>query len=205
MKRISFHFDSCGGQNRNQYVASVLMHSVQPLPLEEISLNFLKTGHTQIECDSMHAAIEQAKKNVTVYTVGEWCDVVRLARRHKSYVIQQLNFCSFYDLEKLKNKVIVNRNKDDTGETVNWMKIHSLRYLKDQPFTFLCSYNPLGKYHKVITKVVQGCKSKPATLVQLYRKQLGISAAKKKDLVRLCETGVIPTEVQHWLKNLPVE
>ena len=205
VKRISFHSDSCGGQNRNQYVASVLMHSVQSLPLEEITLNFLETGHTQMECDSMHAAIEQSKKTVSVYTVGEWCNVIRLARRHKPYVIHQLNFSSFYDLEKLKNQVIVNRNKDTTGETVNWMKIHSLRFLKDQPFSFLYSYDPLEEYRKVITKVVQGRKPKPATLVQLYRKQLGISAAKKRDLVHLCETGAIPIEVQHWYKNLPVE
>ena len=119
VKRISFHSDSCAGQNRNQYVASVLIHSVHLLPLEEIILNFPKTGHTQMECDLTHAAIVQSKKNVSLYTVGEWFNVIRLARCHKPYVIHLLNFYSFYDLEKWKNKVIVNRNKHATGETVN--------------------------------------------------------------------------------------
>ena len=87
VKSVSFHSDSCGGQNRNQYVASVLMHSVQSLPLEEITLNFLETGHTQMKCDSMHAAIELAKKNVRVYSQREWYNVIHMARRHKPYVV----------------------------------------------------------------------------------------------------------------------
>ena len=74
-----------------------------------------------------------------MYTAGDWCNVIRPARRHKPYVIHQEKFSSFYDLEKLKNKVIVDKNKDTTSETVNWMKIHSLRFLKDQPFSFLYS------------------------------------------------------------------
>ena len=204
VKSISFYSDSCGGQNRNQYVASLLMHSVQSLPLEEVTLNFLEPGHTQMECDSMHAAIEHSKKNVSVYTLGEWCNIIRLARRHKPYIIHQLNFSSFYDLEKLKNQVMVNRNKNSSGETVNWLKIHSLKFCKDQPLSFLYSYDPIGDYQRVITKVERGRQAKPATLVQLYTKQLGISAAKKKDLVHLCQTGAIPMEVQHWYMNLPV-
>ena len=99
MKRISFHSDSCGGQNRNQYVVSVFVHSVQLLLLEETALNFFETGHTQMECDSIHAAIEQSKQNVSVYAVGDWCNVIRPARHHKPYVIHQENFSSFYDLE----------------------------------------------------------------------------------------------------------
>ena len=43
----------------------------------------------------------------------------------------------------------------------------------------------------------------PATLVQLYSKQLEISAAKKKDLMQLCETGTIPVVVQHGHVHLP--
>ena len=182
VKRVSFHSDSCGGQNRNQDVASVLMHSVQSLPLEEITLNFLETGHIQMECDSMHAAIELAKKNVRVYPQREWYNVIHMARRHKPYVVYQLDFSSFFDLEKVKNDLIVNRNKNTDGATVNWMEIHSIRFKKDSPFSFLYSYEPMGEYRKVVTKVQRGRRSKPAALVQLYKKQLGITAAKKRTL-----------------------
>ena len=180
VKRVSFHSDSCNWQNRNQYVVSVLTHSVQSPPLEEITLNFLKTGHTQMECDSMHAAIELAKKNVRVYSQREWYNVIHMARRHKPYVVYQLDFSSFFDLEKVKNDLIVNRNKDTGGATVNWMEIHSIRFKKDSPFSFLYSYEPMGEYRTVVTKVQRGRRSKPAALVQLYKKAARNHSSQKK-------------------------
>ena len=63
----------------------------------------------------------------------------------------------------------------------------------------------MGEYSKVVTKVMRGRNAKPATLVQLYGKQLPISAAKKKDLLHLFQTGAIPVEVQQWYMNLPAE
>ena len=75
------------------------------------------------------------------------------------------------------------------------MEIHNIRSKKDSPFSFLYSYEPVREYRKVITKVQRGRRSKPAALVQLYKKQLGITAAKKKDLVQLCQTGAIPDDV----------
>ena len=152
VKRVSFHSDPCGRQNRNQYVASVLMHSVQSLPLEEITLNFLETGHTQMECDSMHAAIELAKKNVLVYSQREWYNVTHMAHRHKPYIVHKLDFSSFFDLKKVKNYLIVNRKKDTDGATVNWMEIHSIRFKKDSPFSFLYSYKPMGNTAKLLRK-----------------------------------------------------
>ena len=130
----------------------------------------------------MHAAIELAKKNVRVYSQREWYNVIHMARRHKPYVVYQLDFSSFFDLEKVKNDLIVNKNKDTDGATVNWMEIHSIRFKKDSPFSFLYAYEPMGEYRKVVTKVQPGRRSKPATLVQLYTKQLAITAAKKRTL-----------------------
>lgn len=204
VRRVSFHADSCGGQNRNQYVAAALMHHVQTSTIDEITLNFLETGHTQMECDSMHSAIENAKKNVKVYTIGEWCNVITLARRSKPYTIHRMNYSSFYDLNKLNNELITNRNKNTIGETVNWMKIHSLRFFKEEPYSFFYLYEPsYEEYGQVNTKLKRGRRTKH-TLVKLYQRQLGISAAKKTDLTQLCQNGSIPEEVQHWYLNLPV-
>ena len=97
-----------------------------------------------MECDSMHAAIELAKKNARVYSQREWYNVIHMTRRHKPYVVYQLDFSSIFDLEKVKNDLIVNRNKDTDGATVNWMEIHSIRFKKDSPFSFLYSYEPMG-------------------------------------------------------------
>ena len=157
-----------------------------------------------MECDSMHSAIEHAKKNVKVYTLADWCNVIRLARRSKPYQIHRMNFSSFYDLDKLNNELITNRNRNTLGETVNWMKIHSLKFCKEQPYSFLYSYEPAEQeYRQVYTKLKRGRRTKH-TLVGLYQQQLRITAAKKADLTQLCHNGSIPDEVQHWYLNLPV-
>lgn len=60
---VSLFCDTCGGQNRNQQVAAVLMYAVKHLShLNRLELKFLESGHSHMECDSMHSAIESAKK-----------------------------------------------------------------------------------------------------------------------------------------------
>ena len=68
IKHVILYSDACSGQNRNQFTATVLMHAVVNLPtIEIIDHKFLESGHTQMECDSMHSAIEFAKKKTDIY------------------------------------------------------------------------------------------------------------------------------------------
>lgn len=64
VKAVSLFSDTCGGQNRNQFMAALLLYIVQTYPIEIIEHKFLESGHTKMEVDSMHAAIEFAQKNV---------------------------------------------------------------------------------------------------------------------------------------------
>jgi len=100
VRKVSLYSDSCGGQNRNRFMASVLLYSVRRTRLEEITLNFLETGHTDMECDSMHSAIEGRKKNLCISHPAEWCTVILNARRksHKPYTLHQLKHRDFYNL-----------------------------------------------------------------------------------------------------------
>jgi len=40
-------------------VAALMLHAANTLPIDVTEHKFLIPGHTQMECDSMHAAIEQ--------------------------------------------------------------------------------------------------------------------------------------------------
>ena len=75
----------------------------------------------------------------------------------------------------------------------------------DEPLSFQYSYEPMGEYQKVVTKVARGRRAKTAALMPLYMRPLGISKAKKTDLIHLCQMGATPAEVQHQYRNLPVE
>ena len=81
IKHVILYSDACAGQNRNQFIATCLMHAVTTLPnIETIDHKFLESGHTQMECDSMHSAIEFARKKTEIYVPQQWSTVIRMAR-----------------------------------------------------------------------------------------------------------------------------
>lgn len=60
---VVLYSDACGGQNRNRIIATCLLHSVTTIPnIKTIDHKFLESGHTHMEVDSMHSAVEFAKK-----------------------------------------------------------------------------------------------------------------------------------------------
>lgn len=104
---VSFFSDSCGGQNRNRYVASLLKYATTVLSnVEIIDLKFLEVGHTDMEVDSMHSVIERAKKNKNIYSPLEWPNIIRDSKRQSKYDVNILEFDDFIDLKKLKDEYI---------------------------------------------------------------------------------------------------
>lgn len=105
-KHVSFFSDSCGGQNRNRFIASVLKVAVAILPLDCIDLKFLEVGHTQMEVDAMHSVIERHTKSLTVYSPLEWPNIVRGSKRNKPYIVNDIIYQDVFDLKKLKKDFI---------------------------------------------------------------------------------------------------
>ena len=65
---VTMYSDSCGGQNRNIFFSTMLLQTVSELKAKgknlTINHKFLEAGHTHMEADSIHAAIEKTEKNV---------------------------------------------------------------------------------------------------------------------------------------------
>lgn len=54
--------DTCGGQNRNKFVATAMLFAVNTKEhLQTVDLKFMESGHSYLEADSMHATIERAR------------------------------------------------------------------------------------------------------------------------------------------------
>ena len=94
MTEVTLYSDTCGGQNRNQNIAAMFMYAVQhSTTLKCITHNFLESGHSHMEYDYMHAAIEHEKKYV--FTMLDWISVFgRTSRRHK---VKNFHYEDFYD------------------------------------------------------------------------------------------------------------
>ncbi|CAG5055758.1 unnamed protein product [Parnassius apollo] len=111
--------DTCGGQNRNQFVAALLLWAVQKIDhLKVIEQKFLESGHTQMEADSMHSSIEFAKKNTSVFSMMEWISIFKRARRRQSikidgkkmtrepYHVKEFKYDEFLDLKHLAGEIM---------------------------------------------------------------------------------------------------
>jgi len=65
VKHVIVTSDSTVAQNRNQYITSLLLVAVLCLPnIETIEQKFLEPGHTEMEVDSMHSAIDFQRKHL---------------------------------------------------------------------------------------------------------------------------------------------
>lgn len=66
VKEVVLYSDTCGGQNRNQFVTIGLWYAMSKnTSLVKVSQKFFEKGHSVTECDSMHAAIEHSRKTKT--------------------------------------------------------------------------------------------------------------------------------------------
>ena len=78
-KHETLYSDSCGGQNRNRFFATALLYALnESTSIESIDHKFLESGHTEMEGDSIHAAVEHAKQNIPVFVPNDWLTVCHL-------------------------------------------------------------------------------------------------------------------------------
>ena len=94
-----------------------------------------------MECDSMHAAIEFAKKKTEIFVPRQWATVIRMARRKDPYMIVPLKFGDIYDFKDFTKKYIKFRKEDVNGKKVNWLQIKWIRYTQENPDCIMFKYN----------------------------------------------------------------
>lgn len=170
----------------------------------------MESRHSYMEVDSMHTAIESAKKFVNVYCVNDWITIFKTARSHRNknkrsdpYIVKELKFNDFVDLKSLADKIIKNETHNKDKEKVSWLHIKCMRYEKSQPGIILYKYNYSDEFKKLFVfgrgrpPIIN-----PLHLSNLYKKELPITQLKKRDLMKLCNTGVIPTEYHTWYNSL---
>lgn len=184
---VMFYSNCCTGQNRNRFVAVALLHAVNRTPnIQIIDHKFLESGHTQMESDSIHAAIETAKKCTEVFVPSQWDTVIRLARKKRPYTVVPLKYFDFLNLKPLANFLLSANAVDAKGQRVHWMKIRWLQFRKSDPHDIFFKYQFDGEFHSIKIKSSRKTKAVTAPVPQLYSAKLPVSSAKKADLVSLC-------------------
>lgn len=205
IRHVVLYSDCCSGQNRNKFLASGLLHTISHSPhIEIIEQKFLESGHTQMECDSMHSAIEHAKRQTTLYVPEQWDTIFQMARRQNPYVVVPMRFDNFYDLKKFANDTFKNFKTTVDGDTVNWLKVKVLKVQKSNPDQILVKYD-FDDSNFLCINVKRAQRGRPKSgdkLPMKYQNKLPISVAKKNDLLDLCKGLVIPEIYWQYYDNL---
>ena len=180
--------DSCGGQNRNIVIAAFWSHVVQELDVDCIDHIFMVSGHSYLPCDEDFGVDDKEKrKNETVFTLGEWIDIAKRARKKgEKFDVAEMQKTTFLNFRSLVQR-LVNRKVNMQREKVEWMKIRWTRFRKDNPYKMMYKYTvDDDEEFKVVSfeKKSKGCQQQQPilNLPMLYPSGRLISHAKFKDI-----------------------
>lgn len=96
-KEIIIFSDGCTYQNRNSILGNALLdHAINSG--QTITQKFLERGHTQMECDSVHSAIERKLKKRPIHLPSNYITVTEQARKKPfPYEAKWMYFDGFTD------------------------------------------------------------------------------------------------------------
>lgn len=107
---IIIYSDSCSGQNKNQFLYTMFYSLAMRLKLTIIH-RYLEKGHTQMECDSVHARVEKKIKKQEIFTPSQYYGFMRTAKVKKP----------IYKVHEVKQNEIFNYRT--LAKHMNWSKV----------------------------------------------------------------------------------
>lgn len=220
--------DSCGGQQKNYHFSSMCFSALEAHPnLHTIDHVYFEPGHSEMESDSVHSKIETKAKNRPVYIPTDWEQLIRLARSKPSpYIVIKLQHDDFLNFNVEQDQFVPEKtiekgrkkNSSDNNDGTNidgntkikfndcvWFQYR--RSEKNKIFV-KTDYEVNGEFMTLVRKRKRGLKKiapddlLPPPIIQ-YNDRLCISDAKKKNLLHLCEQGLVPRAYKNFFELLP--
>lgn len=192
-KPIIIWTDGCTYQNRNCVLSSALLKFSKNNGIV-IEQKYLEKGHTQMECDTVHALIERKLKNRVIYLPSDYVAASKEARQNpRPYEVKYLShdFFSDYANEKLCTSI--------RPGTLKVTDIRCIKYLPEGKIMYKCNfseeYKDLPQRIKPFKKIANYLPPK------LYNTRLKIKSSKWRHLQELRQ--VLPKEYHSFYDNLP--
>jgi hypothetical protein len=208
-----FYSDNCSGQNRNRFVFGMYARYAKIKKIT-ITHRFLEQGHTQMEADSVHALIEKAKKNVTVFVPQQWYALMSAAKKKGTpYQVYEMDQPDFFDFKDFVERTNWTKNSD--SEKIAWSKVKEVTVKATEPNVMLYKLNFLDEDYKRcimydISPIMPSTRKRKVIkpfdfcepLKNAYNGKLPIKTAKYKDLISLCTANIIPSIYHQFFRSL---
>lgn len=196
---IIIYSDGCTAQNRNSVLANALLYLSDKYDIL-ITQKFLEKGHTQMECDSVHSAIETCLKNKEIYLPSDYLRITKLARIKNPYLVKTMDYDFFKnyghkDFLKYASIRPSRINNDDRAIVTN---IRALKYWDGQ-ISFKLSFCDEDFYPFPIRPKKVDFKN--VIFPPLYQSPLPITKKKYDNLQSIKAT--IPKDCWSFYEQLP--
>lgn len=189
--------DGCGYQNRNVCVSNTFIHLANEFNIN-ISQKFLVSGHTQMECDSMHSLIE--RKIVTdIYTPRDYIIIMKTARINPFPF--SVNEICYNDVTRLNGQYLQSIRP---GRKVGDPTVHSLRglmYTKDRQVLYKLTFHENSSWQNLPQRI--NWPNVPYSFVRLFESPIKLRESKFRDLMSM--KSILPKNVHSFYDNLPFE
>lgn len=227
IKNVILYCDSCSGQNKNKNVLAAINNFLRVSKLVEVvQINFLLPGHTYMPVDSVHAVIEREVRRLIVWSPSQWATYFESARKQpRPYTVIALDHTDFLNFDDFAAEIFTK----STLKNIKFKDIRIVTMKKKATNRIVCKYSMkehaecheiklcdktdtqrkgkgTGKGRKTKNLNQTNANEEPLTTIRmkkLYNSKLPISDAKYKDLISLCEKGVIPKRFHNEYRQLP--
>lgn len=191
---IIIYSDGCTFQNRNNILSNALLNFAI-LHNIEVTQKYLTKGHTQMECDSVHACIERKLRNREIELPSDYAKASREARRNpEPYEVIQLSYDFFkdYSRSEFHRYVSIRPGKDHTVTDIK-----ALNYNPNGKIQFKLNFDHEFQDLPSRSKVIAPVLNYP----QQNKARLPITEKKWKDLQAI--KSVISQECHSFYDSLP--
>lgn len=98
-----FYSDGCCAQNRNNLLSNALLHYSITRNVT-ILQKYLVKGHSQMECDSVHSTIENAKKKREIQSPSNYVQIIEQAKKcsKEPYKVKYIDHTFFKSFDDIK-------------------------------------------------------------------------------------------------------
>ncbi len=125
---IIFYSDGCTYQNRNVTVSNVFINIAVKYNITIVQ-KFLEKGHTQMECDAVHAAIEARLRYEEIYLPSGYINIARTARVENPYEVEYVHHDFFKNFDGEQNYASIRPGKVPGDPCVT--DLRALKYSPD--------------------------------------------------------------------------
>ncbi|VEN55188.1 unnamed protein product, partial [Callosobruchus maculatus] len=207
VKEVTFYADTASGQNRNCINAAMFLRAVHLLPIETINQKFMESGHSEMECDSVHSAIENHGNKIDIYTPDGWYTPARTAKtKPPFYNVIEMNYSDFLNFKEFSKSAVINKKKCEDGGTINWLKVKWIQYRKDQPTKIFFKERLSDAEFRSLVVKKESTRNSTSFLNQvvpkLYTNTLPIDQKKFAGLIKLCQADTIKSAYHGFYEAL---